>query len=536
MRRSKRASLREIFFTAERIPNVYFYTSNIDKFLQARAVFAKCGLQLKHYRSSTDPYSEEYEIGKRGLLSRAISQVAKTLGASSLFFVEDTSIRIDVLSDGENDFPGLAAKEWFAQTSFERLDEELKACGMNRRAIVKSDIALYVPALGRPIFFEGHTLGRISDKAPTFEQSPRHPWLTPNTFNGWIIPDGAETPLGQMSFEESWQYDFRVQALLALIDRLEEYSAALNLSSQTYTRRSKAYSDQQMELIPSDKQALIIVGRTCAGKTTMGERLSSTHEFQFIEASSVLRTLDDGSGNASDDPFRFAQATLSEKGADIVARKVLSLIGTNVPDRIAITGFRTIEELECIVDAIPYAKIVIIDASERTRFERHIRRARVGEKTTIAQFSELDTKQWQFGLLRVAEDFADLKVLNESDLKEYLTTVDAIATQSDLAKTRHVTDEVHPRHGVEHNQLYRCLDILQKAGRPLDCGEIERITDEAGAKIRHNNANKVLKRVPELAKRFEMQGSRIRYQVTDAGRAYVRLMASRSGAYELKES
>ena len=40
---------------------------------------------------------------------------------------------------------------------------------------------------------------------------------------------------------------------------------------------------------------------------------------------------------------------------------------------------------------------------------------------------------------------------------------------------------------------------------------------------------KVLKRVPELARRLELEGTRVRYEILNPGRAYVRLMR----AYEM---
>ena len=59
------------------------------------------------------------------------------------------------------------------------------------------------------------------------------------------------------------------------------------------------------------------------------------------------------------------------------------------------------------------------------------------------------------------------------------------------------------------------------------CDEIQEITGVSGTPVRHNNANKVLKRVPELARRLELEGTRVRYETTNAGRAYVRYMRSR---------
>src|SRR5262249_5496421 len=80
-----------------------------------------------------------------------------------------------------------------------------------------------------------------------------------------------------------------------------------------------------------------------------------------------------------------------------------------------------------------------------------------------------------------------------------------------------------PRHALDRNQLYRSLAILAQANRPLTTEEIAIQTQKAGLPIRHNNINKVLKGVPELARRLELPQNRLRYEVTNAGRAYVRL-------------
>ena len=42
----------------ERVLNVFFYTSNADKLLQARLIFARSGYQLRHFRIGSEPYDE----------------------------------------------------------------------------------------------------------------------------------------------------------------------------------------------------------------------------------------------------------------------------------------------------------------------------------------------------------------------------------------------------------------------------------------------------------------------------------------------
>src|SRR5205809_806755 len=109
-----RAVPRIPFLRGDRQLEVHFYTSNIAKFLQARLLFDRSGLVLRHFRAHTEPYSENYQLGKEELLRRAVRDVAQRVAGNPLFFVEDTSLRIEALSSDGADYPGLAVKEWFS--------------------------------------------------------------------------------------------------------------------------------------------------------------------------------------------------------------------------------------------------------------------------------------------------------------------------------------------------------------------------------------------------------------------------------------
>ncbi len=87
-----------------------------------------------------------------------------------------------------------------------------------------------------------------------------------------------------------------------------------------------------------------------------------------------------------------------------------------------------------------------------------------------------------------------------------------------------ITTDIRPRHPAEHNQLNECLAVLSEAARPLTCDEIQERSRDRGHEIRYNNANEVLKRALGLVKRWEMKGSKLRYEVLNPGRAYLRLM------------
>jgi inosine/xanthosine triphosphate pyrophosphatase family protein len=168
--------LRTLFLTAQRQIRLYFYTSNLDKYLQARAVLDRFQLPLRYFLRQTEPYEEDYTKGKTELLKTAIREILGTLPQAPMFFVEDTSLRIDALSSGPNDFPGLAVKEWFASTSFADVDRLLKEHGDDRGAVVSSDIALHVPGRDDPVYFSGATRGVIASVVDTVNvQRLAHP-------------------------------------------------------------------------------------------------------------------------------------------------------------------------------------------------------------------------------------------------------------------------------------------------------------------------------------------------------------------------
>jgi inosine/xanthosine triphosphate pyrophosphatase family protein len=275
----------------DRVLNVFFYTSNTEKLLQARLLFMRHGYELRHFRGEHEPYEEDYALGTRALLSKAIKQVNEQFGIRSVFFVEDTSLKIDALSKHE-DFPGPAVKEWFQSTTFAALNQTLRQLNNSRRATIFSDIALYVPMLSEPLFFHGETSGEIADSEPTFEGSVQYPWLTPTTFNGWFVPNGSNKRLGEMEFEESLEYDFRAKSLKSLLARLQELNAALNLRPNFYTVRKPAFEPGQLSLIPEQTRiVLLIIGAKCAGKTTFSDFMAAYESVSVYEASSVLRRL-----------------------------------------------------------------------------------------------------------------------------------------------------------------------------------------------------------------------------------------------------
>ena len=503
-------------FSFERIMHIYFYTSNIEKLLQAKAIFGRSGYELRHYVGKNEPYIEDYSQGTKALLAKAVAQVSSEFGLRSVFFVEDTSLRIEALS-GATDFPGLAVKEWFSSTTFEELTKQLSIRGGDRRATVRSDIALHMPTLSRPLFFHGATSGVIAETPPVFQVNGQYPWLTPLTFNGWFIPNGASKRLGEMEFEESLSCDFRISSILSMLETIEALHAALNLPFQSYVRR---HSYQQAlplfaNLPDQRKKLLIVVGQKCSGKTTFGDYLAMSNQVAVFEASTILRGLAEEVGvviSGSQDANTF----LEEMGRDCVARRIASYVNRSTADLSVVTGLRTVEEVLHLRSQFADSYVIFIDVDERTRFERHLRRARDMDVKTFKGFLALDEEQRRFGIMRVAHEICDRSVRNSNSLRDFQRKIeDALGI---FGRRKQAVD-------LAESELSRSLKSLYLIGRAATCDEIAAGTTGLSRPVRRYNTNRALKSVPEFAERVERKGYVLRYRLTASGKSLVHLLS-----------
>jgi len=504
----------------ERVLNVYFYTSNLDKLLQARLIFVRSGYLLRHFTINREPYDEDYSLSTEDMLTRAIQQVNAEFGVKSIFFVEDTSLRLEALSDS-SDFPGLKVKEWFASHTFAEVDQLIQDRGGDRRATVKSDIALYVPTLSHVIFFHGETNGTMAPSPPAFSGSAQYPWLTPTTFKGWFIPENTTKRLGEMEFEESLAFDFRAKSLMKLIACVEEMNVALNLGSSLYTVRRPEIlrSHEQLafrELLPpeeSEPQILLVIGQKCAGKTTLSDYLAGRDGVMVYEASSVLRQLASEateSVDTADDAFSF----LREHGLDCVAEAIAKYVDRAKANLNVITGLRTVEEVFLLVQRFSQARIVLIDSDTRTRFERHLRRARDAEIQSFRDFQKQDEKQAAFGALRVANEIATDTIRNDGTLEQYRSRIDRLIAA--LPKSSRVRE-----HKSELHRTLLALDAVETG----TCEQISSKSIDLGIEVRKYNTNRALKSAPEFAERVKRSGHLLSYKLTARGQRLLDLLS-----------
>ncbi|WP_193315196.1 non-canonical purine NTP pyrophosphatase [Nostocoides sp. F2B08] len=522
---------------------LYFHTSNTEKFLQARILAQDANVRLTQFLAGSEPYDEDYELKPREMLAKALGHAVRAAGRSALVFVEDTTVRIDALSSPEGDYPGLSTKEWFSSTTFAKLASELEAAGSSRAVTVRSDIALSIPGHREPVFFHGETRGSVVMREPPPRSHPLYTWLTTSTFNGWFAPDGVDIALGQMDYEESLLYDFRAKSLNSLFARVREYAAVLNLPSQAYRRASPrvaALKDAvQLPLLPPvgelPRAPLIVIGESCAGKTTFA-RIATVHgDAQHVEASSLLAPLAEQSSSIfpdrATDPAAHALSVLEELGMDAIAQYIVEHRKDEMErDPHIITGLRTLEELRTMLRSFPESKVIYISSPFNMRYERYLVRKRGEEVRSKHDFAQRDRSQHNFGLLPVARDICDLTIENNGSLEEYMAMVSDIWNEyvlsgnvlrpADRRQTRGNLRQPERDRSLRERRtrLSRCLALLRDRG-PLTLPELE----EAEG-LGDHNASRILDFARNTTIRDDPPTGRVRWSITDAGMAYLELM------------
>jgi hypothetical protein len=230
------------------------------------------------------------------------------------------------------------------------------------------------------------------------------------------------------------------------------------------------------------------------------------------EASSVLRQLASEAGESvdtADDAFRF----LREHGLDCVAEAIAKYLDRGKANLNVVTGLRTVEEIYLLAQRFSQARIVLIDSDARTRFERHLKRARDTDIRSFGDFKQQDEKQAAFGALRVATEIATDTIRNEGTLEQYWAKIDALV--SVLPKLR--------REVGHRSELHRTLIALNEM-QAGTCEQISATAADLGIPVRKYNTNRALKSVPEFAERIKRSGHLLSYKLTARGQRLLDLL------------
>ena len=296
------------------------------------------------------------------------------------------------------------------------LDAALKTNGNNRKCYVRSDIVLHLTKELREkhgkefMQFTGFSHGSIAAQEFDYKTNPLYPWLDNKTFNKWFVPDGADMPLGMMDIDKACRYDFRKDALDRLLSFLEEekiIQKKSNITSKKYHRFTFF-------------ENFVLVGPTCAGKSTLANFLAEKFGYYHIEASDFMyqkyHQLHGAKPSVSIGDF--AAKALEENICAVAKPIVKHVIGLG-DTPFVISGFRHPQEIDCfLAEYKKESKILYIDASLDVRFERSIARKRIDDNPAKENFVAKNEQQMSMGLAKMGEEIGE-KLLNESSIENY---------------------------------------------------------------------------------------------------------------------
>jgi dephospho-CoA kinase len=155
-----------------------------------------------------------------------------------------------------------------------------------------------------------------------------------------------------------------------------------------------------------------LVGPSCAGKTTSAEYIHTRLNTAHFEASEFVRS------RYSDSSFpgsiiEFVKQEFEKKGKETFARPIRDAISESKDDDIVISGFRTKQEIDLIKHNFNNVFVAGIYANSLLRYQRKLRRDNPDPEYQYGDFIRKDFTEYNFGIVKMLDDEADVLVINE---------------------------------------------------------------------------------------------------------------------------
>ena len=307
-------------------------------------------------------------------------------------------MKIDALSESENEVPGVDVKYWMRKINFNLLDQELRKKGNNRKCSVTSHVMLFLTEeLKKTLgvtedykIFKSTAYGEITEKEYSFETQILYPWLDNKTFNKWFVPDGYSLPVSLLDISQADSGDFRKGAFEQMLAFLKDHGAIKN----------RRLMGNQLHLQFYD--SFVVCGRTCAGKSTIGKYLVDEFGYYHIEASEFMthKLLETHGSKSNIDKHLFASKVLEVEPLFVVNKLIDYLQEHEIYDKFVITGFRTKNEVDVFFKAMydDMLHLVYINSNFEERFKRWRLRRREVDSYSENRFREIDTIQDDMGV------------------------------------------------------------------------------------------------------------------------------------------
>lgn len=439
-----------------------FVTSNNVKLAHARHICKGYDFELTQHKKVfygvgyDEPRITDRDSLLKSSIEDAIKRWKRYASENQLFFIEDTSVVIDALSEDGKEVPGVDVKYWMQNKTFAELNAQLRERGNNRNVTVHSHVVLFLTkglqSDGEPPYkiFHGYTHGRIVENEHQFETNILYPWLDNKSFNKWFIPDGYNKPISMLDIDDANEVDFRRKSIQEMLKFLETSGAIQKIRIDSTPIQSEF----------NFQKSYIICGQTCAGKSTAGQYFLEKYGYYHIEASDfmTLAYFETCGTSFYVDKNIFAAQLLKADPHVVVRGLCKYMCHHKIFNRFIITGFRNKEEVlnfMSIYKQFDFSNILYVDAKYWTRYRRWKNRRRDNILYTVAKFKEINQRQKNMGVVAISKIDKNIVTIpnNGTQLENYYHSLDALMDYKNKAP-----------HNLEFDKLTNIISIkLEKA-------------------------------------------------------------------------
>ena len=165
-----------------------------------------------------------------------------------------------------------------------------------------------------------------------------------------------------------------------------------------------------------DKIVIALIGMPGSGKTEASEVISEETRASTVVMGDIIREETVKRGlELNPENIGFVSVELrKEYGDDVIAKRCFEKIKEIKNDIVIVEGVRSLAEIRAFKEKIPNFYTILIEASQKTRFERLKKRGRPDDSISWDTFVKRDERELGFGIGKAIES-ADFYIVNEKD-------------------------------------------------------------------------------------------------------------------------
>lgn len=201
---------------------------------------------------------------------------------------------------------------------------------------------------------------------------------------------------------------------------------------------------------------LIVIGKDCVGKTYFRKYVEQHQHIITYEASDYI--------NEAKKQYNIdsTRRILDIFGKDYAAKRICELIEqkAQLKDNIVISGFRTLSEIDFMIDKVGKENVKIVEVITNNLFcyIRNITRNRKDRQISFTKFNKRQKEDAELGIYEIRKNYRITRIENNSTRKKFENLIDKYILQLFNQNTIK-TNEFRKRIKVKTNDM---MDDIEK--------------------------------------------------------------------------